>query len=304
MERLDDAAMTTPVASDLGTKRQRIERLIERGDHLANVQQEQQAETISKPHTISSRISPSTCTTKAVFPARRSSWTAQEDNKLKNLVLQLGNRNWSEIAVHFPSRDRKRCRDRYVNHLSPSLTSASNTWSAEDDVKLLQLHLTLGCKWATIAKEFNGKSAESVKNRCLLLARKTLDKSSKGTRAPPQRWTATEKNKLRALVTTHGARNWLFVASQLPGRTDLQCLQQWYRTLDNKVVKGKGTWTPGEDQVLVDKVAELGRKWTEIAAFLPGRIGNQCRERFLNHLDPSINLVRVLFALLLRDFYS
>ncbi|KAG3156479.1 hypothetical protein PI126_g8734 [Phytophthora idaei] len=209
--------MATAAASDLGTKRQRIERLIQQGDRLANVQQEQQSETSLKPRTSSSCNSSSTCTTSSVFPVRRSSWTPQEDEKLRKLVRQLGNRNWSEIALHFPCRDRKRCRERFVNHLAPSLSSASSTWSAEDDEKLLQLQGAMKSKWVKMAKEFDGKSAESVKNRCLMLTRKAAARSSK------------------------------------------------------------------------EKVAEIGQKWAKVAAFLPGRIGNQCRERFLNHLDPSIN---------------
>lgn len=296
MKRLDEAEIATAATSDLGTKKQRIEHLIQRGDHLANAQQERQLKTTSKVPTSLSHNSSSTCTTSAVFPARRSSWTPQEDDKLRKLVHQLGGRNWSEISTYFPSRDRKRCRERFVNHLAPSLTPASSMWSAKDDERLLQLQRTMGSKWTRIATEFSGKSAENVKNRCLVLARKTADKSSKHRRAPPQRWAAAEKDKLQALVTMHGAKNWLFIASQLPGRTDLQCLQQWYRTLDSKVVKGKGTWTPSEDQSLVEKVAELGRKWTEVAAFLPGRMGNQCRERYLNHLDPTINTVMSLYS--------
>ncbi|KAF1788865.1 Myb domain [Phytophthora cactorum] len=283
MEGVDDAAMATAAASDLGTKRQRIERLIQRGDRLANVQQEQQSETSLKPRTSSSCNSSSTCTTSSVFPVRRSSWTPQEDEKLRKLVRQLGNRNWSEIALHFPCRDRKRCRERFVNHLAPSLSSASSTWSAEDDEKLLQLQRAMKSKWVKMAKEFDGKSAESVKNRCLMLARKAAARSSKGRRAPPQRWTAAEKDKLQALVVTHGARNWLFIASQLPGRTDLQCLQQWYRTLDNKVVKGKGTWRAREDQVLVEKVAEIGQKWAEVRDRKP------VLRAVLKPLGPSIN---------------
>ena len=31
------------------------------------------------------------------------------------------------------------------------------------------------------------------------------------------------------------------------------------------------------------------KKWSEIAKYLPGRIGKQCRERWYNHLDPNIN---------------
>ncbi|KOM56912.1 hypothetical protein LR48_Vigan10g280400 [Vigna angularis] len=51
----------------------------------------------------------------------------------------------------------------------------------------------------------------------------------------------------------------------------------------------KGWWTPEEDSSLVELVNEFGlKKWTQIAKFLPGRIGKQCRERWYNHLQPNI----------------
>jgi hypothetical protein len=53
-------------------------------------------------------------------------------------------------------------------------------------------------------------------------------------------------------------------------------------------IKGKGSWTEGEDTILVAQVAQLGRKWSKIAVSLPGRIGKQCRERYINHLDPGL----------------
>lgn len=51
----------------------------------------------------------------------------------------------------------------------------------------------------------------------------------------------------------------------------------------------KGHWSSREDQMLRERVAEAGaRRWSFIAQALPGRIGKQCRERWHNHLDPSI----------------
>lgn len=29
-------------------------------------------------------------------------------------------------------------------------------------------------------------------------------------------------------------------------------------------------------------------KWSRVAVLLPGRLGKQCRERWFNHLDPSV----------------
>lgn len=54
------------------------------------------------------------------------------------------------------------------------------------------------------------------------------------------------------------------------------------------LIKGKGSWTAEEDEMLRRKVAEHGRKWARIAKHLPGRVGKQCRERYVNHLDPNL----------------
>ncbi|CAD6246818.1 unnamed protein product [Miscanthus lutarioriparius] len=51
----------------------------------------------------------------------------------------------------------------------------------------------------------------------------------------------------------------------------------------------KGSWTVEEDSILRDMVMHLGEgKWCLIAKSLPGRIGKQCRERWINHLNPNI----------------
>ena len=45
----------------------------------------------------------------------------------------------------------------------------------------------------------------------------------------------------------------------------------------------KGPWTDEEDQTLIDMVEKYGpHNWSQIATALPGRIGKQCRERYVN----------------------
>lgn len=53
-------------------------------------------------------------------------------------------------------------------------------------------------------------------------------------------------------------------------------------------VRVKGPWTAEEDVRLKELVAEYGPRWSVVAEKLPGRIGKQCRERYLNHLDDKI----------------
>ena len=119
---------------------------------------------------------------------------------------------------------------------------------------------------------------------------------TKKARAPPigGKWVSEEDEHLRDIVRVHGAENWRKVASLLgPTRTDVQCLHRW-----NKVLRPglqKGAWSLDEDRLVRDAVQYqalngVGRiLWSEIAAQLPGRLGKQCRERYFNHLDPSIN---------------
>lgn len=49
-----------------------------------------------------------------------------------------------------------------------------------------------------------------------------------------------------------------------------------------------GPWTKEEDRIIIECINAGVTKWSEIAARVPGRIGKQCRERWFNHLDPSI----------------
>ncbi|CAL4934711.1 unnamed protein product [Urochloa decumbens] len=51
----------------------------------------------------------------------------------------------------------------------------------------------------------------------------------------------------------------------------------------------RGQWTPEEDTMLRGLVEQHGKRaWSDIAREFPGRIGKQCRERWINHLDPEI----------------
>lgn len=81
---------------------------------------------------------------------------------------------------------------------------------------------------------------------------------------------------------------WNDVATYFPGKTAIDCLEKWRIMASTPVIKGKGSWTVEEDNILRDKRALYGRKWAKIASHLPGRQGKQCRERFVNHLDPNL----------------
>mmetsp|Transcript_25251 Transcript_25251/g.35398 ORF Transcript_25251/g.35398 Transcript_25251/m.35398 type:complete len:571 (+) Transcript_25251:3-1715(+) len=107
---------------------------------------------------------------------------------------------------------------------------------------------------------------------------------------PIYKWPAEELELLKKLVEQYQdtSPRWNDISANFPSRTAIDCLTQWQSLSSPPVIKGKGSWTAEEDNILKDKRQLYGRKWAKIAAHLPGRQGKQCRERFVNHLDPEL----------------
>ncbi|KAK7293871.1 hypothetical protein RJT34_16748 [Clitoria ternatea] len=100
-------------------------------------------------------------------------------------------------------------------------------------------------------------------------------------------WTQEEDDTLRKAVQQFKGKNWKKIAECFKDRTDVQCLHRWQKVLNPDLVKGP--WSKEEDDVIIELVAKYGpKKWSSIAQHLPGRIGKQCRERWHNHLNPTI----------------
>ncbi|XP_069369158.1 v-myb avian myeloblastosis viral oncogene homolog-like 2b isoform X1 [Paralichthys olivaceus] len=101
------------------------------------------------------------------------------------------------------------------------------------------------------------------------------------------KWTQEEDDKLKALVQKLGPTDWKYVASYIPNHTELQCQHRWFKVLDPELIKGP--WTKEEDDKVIELVNLYGNKqWAIVARHLKGRLGKQCRERWINHLNPDV----------------
>lgn len=103
-----------------------------------------------------------------------------------------------------------------------------------------------------------------------------------------QKWTPEEDSLLHQLVQESETVNWKAAEGKFPGKTSQQIFERWTKVLDPALMKG--SWTRQEDEIIISYVKTYGCKsWTKLASLLPGRIGKQCRERWLNHLNPDLN---------------
>lgn len=71
---------------------------------------------------------------------------------LVELVARFGLDNWRTVGQHMGHRDAKQCRERYLNHLDPSVKKGKLT--LKEWKTLIEAHDRLGNKYALPASSF------------------------------------------------------------------------------------------------------------------------------------------------------
>lgn len=85
------------------------------------------------------------------------------DRKLIKLVDIYGTNNWNMIARNFKEQSAKKCKERWMVFLSPSVEQIP--WTPEDDKLLLTLESQIGTKWTSISQSFTRRTPGEVRTR-------------------------------------------------------------------------------------------------------------------------------------------
>merc|ERR1712187_187274 len=115
-------------------------------------------------------------------------------------------------------------------------------------------------------------------------------------RKKPRMWSKEEDERLKRAVEIYGSSNWKAIEKYVGTRSNQMCAQRWRKKLDPKIVGAKkGIWTAEEDEKLKTLVKKHGTNgvlsWQSVERGMDFcRTQKQCRERWTNFLDPSLNL--------------
>jgi hypothetical protein len=225
-------------------------------------------------------------------PGRTDTWTAEDDNELKDAVEKHGEGNWNAIAELLPGRTKIQCWRRWHVAVDPKVdrtTPRTGRWTKDEDNKLKEAAARYGGKnWDAIAALVPSRT----RSQCTGRWHDALDPSI-GQTVRTGKWTADEDKTLQDAVEKHGGRNFEAVSLLVPGRTKKQCTNRWYNALKPSVERATGrtdTWTTDDDNKLKNAVEKHGEEnWTAIAALLPGRTKIQCWRRWHDAVDPKID---------------
>ncbi len=187
--------------------------------------------------------------------------------------------DWLTVARAFePERRAIDCHVQWINRQSPTINTAPFDAAEKTRLRALAAQYN-GANWPAIAAAL-GTSRRPW--QCFQALQQDEQQTFKG-----KPWSADEDERLRALVERFGT-DWLRVASGLAARTPAQCLHRWQKSRDPTIRRAK--WQPDEDVQLRIATEAYGRgNWALIARHVHGRTDVQCRERYVNVLDPLVN---------------
>jgi hypothetical protein len=215
-----------------------------------------------------------------------------------DMLMNVNGIDWEAISKLFvQSRSPTDCRLQWTINDHPMINKTALFEDNQDEIEKLKKIVPrvlkrVGTKglpeefcspWQMIASEL-GTNRTAI--QCFMIYQRKINPNFlKG------KWSPHEDEQLMAALKLYGTQNWQAVAQMLDGRTGQQCLHRYEKAINPQIKRGR--WSQDEDKKLKEAIEpflnESRINWSVVKQSVLGRTDVQCRERWVNVLDPSIN---------------
>lgn len=208
-----------------------------------------------------------------------------ESEQVISLVERFTPQEWSTIAGrHVTSRNGLDCKLQWKNFLHPHLLH--DRFSQDEREQLVSLVEKVGDRsWEYVAENLKGRTPLQCLSEYMQIRSQMQEDKEPSI-------SGEDLTRLNDLVAKYG-QSWKRLEEEFDGKFSAHNLMYTWRkhhqsTQGGKVAAKKGPWDPLEDECLLKAVALYGKEWSKVAFNVPGRNELQCRERFVNSLDPEL----------------
>ncbi|XP_044162388.1 snRNA-activating protein complex subunit 4 [Bufo gargarizans] len=201
-------------------------------------------------------------------------WKEDEIKKLQEIAKEHNCVNWELIAEELGTqRTAFQCLQQF--QLSSKDFKRKEFTKEEDEMLMYfvqRMRVGMHIPYRKISYFMEGRDSMQLLNRWS----KCLDPYlKKGL------WSKEEDALLLKAVEKYGEKDWYKIRLEVPGRSDIQCRERYYKGLHKDVKKGK--WTPEEEEKLVELTKKYGvGHWAKVGREITHRTGSQCLSKWKN----------------------
>lgn len=135
----------------------------------------------------------------------------EEDDLLRKLVEEYGDKDWALIASHINGRTVRQCRERWQNNLSSSVVKTK--WTKDEDRLLKLKYQEFFPKWKLLEEFFPGRTSYNIRNRWNGLTRtkkksQNISKINKSPSSHQGKSKSITKNKMLLNATDNNTYNY------------------------------------------------------------------------------------------------
>ncbi|EGO01660.1 hypothetical protein SERLA73DRAFT_158888 [Serpula lacrymans var. lacrymans S7.3] len=210
-------------------------------------------------------------------------FAAITDQPSNYLELNKAGIDWGRVAEKVSSvsstpRSSRECEIRWLGDRHPEINHSN--WDQEEVSRLKAMVSDVPegqVDWVDIAEKLGTK-------------RTPLDCMKHAITRKIHVWDSQSDKRLMEAMDRYGTENWhLTIVARYVSEdaTPAQCTNRYYRSLDPGLKRG--AWTPEEDERLRLAYAAFGASWIDVASVVPGRNNDQCRDRWMDKLNPSVS---------------